>query len=143
LTRGGHSKPHFCVYGLQILIIELQAHSSRAHRRLSQHLLQPPDIDPVPDNVDGKACLKLCGCTCAPITAPYRFTSSRAHCWDREKGRIARDGVFSHVTQLSQRYHVKLEPPLLAALRLHDIDHVIVVFDVLGPQVQQFIDADS
>ncbi len=52
--------------------------------------------------------------------------------------------MFSHVvTQLSQRYHVKREPSLLAALRLHDIDHVIVVFDVLGPQVQQFIDADS
>ena len=43
----------------------------------------------------------------------------------------------------SQRYYVKREPPLRAALRLHDIDHVIVVFDVLEPQVQQFIDADS
>jgi hypothetical protein len=30
--------------------------------------------------------------------------------------------MFSHVTQLSQRYHVKREPPLLAALRLHDIE---------------------
>ena len=51
------------------------------------------------------------------------------------KGRIARDGMFSHVvTQLSQRYHVKREP-LLAALRPHDIDHVIVVFNVLEPQV--------
>jgi hypothetical protein len=52
------------------------------------------------------------------------------------KGRIARDGMFSHVvTQLSQRYHIKREPPLLAALRPHDIDHVIVVFDVLEPPV--------
>ena len=65
---------------------------------------------------------------------PYRFTSFRAHGWDIGKGCIARDGTFSHiVTQLSQRYHVKREPPLLAALRPHDIDHVIVVFDVLEP----------
>jgi hypothetical protein len=91
-----------------------------------------------------KLWLKLCGCTSLPSTAPYRFTSSRARCWDMGKGRIARDGMFSHVvTQLSQRYHIKREPPLRAALRLHDIDHVIVVFDVLEPQVQQFIDADS
>lgn len=67
---------------------------------------------------------------------PYRFTSFRARCWDIGKGRIARNGTFSHVvTQLSQRYHVKREPPLLAALRPHDIDHVIGVFDVLEPQV--------
>jgi len=56
---------------------------------------------------------------------PYRFTSFRAHCWDIGKGRIARDGTFSHiVTQLSQRYHVKREPPLLAARRPHDIDRL-------------------
>ena len=54
---------------------------------------------------------------------PYRFTSFRARCWDIGKGRIARN------------YHVKREPPLLAALRPHDIDHVIGVFDVLEPQV--------
>jgi len=78
------------------------------------------------------------------ITAPHGFTSSQAHCWAIGKGRIVRDGMFSHVVmQLSQRHHIKQEPPLIAALRLHDIDHVIVVFDVLQPQVQQFIDADS
>ena len=37
-------------------------YTSRAHRRESQHLLQPLDINPVPDHVDGKAMrLKLCG----------------------------------------------------------------------------------
>jgi hypothetical protein len=111
---------------------------------VSQPLLQPPDIDPVPDYVDGEAMAETMRVHELADHHPIPLHQLPGPLLDMGKGRIARDGMFSHVvTQLSQRYHIKREPPLRAALRLHDIDHVIVVFDVLEPQVQQFIDADS
>ena len=61
----------------------------------------------------------------------------------REEGRITRDVVASRIiAQLLQRFCIKWDPSLLASLCFHDVDDVVMIFDVSGPQVQQLIDAD-
>ena len=108
------------------------------------YLLQSPDIGPVPHHVNGEAMPEtmrvhvLANHRSMPLhqlPSPLPGYGEGAH---RSRCYV---WLGSHAAQPA--YHVKREPPLLAALRLHDIDHVVVVFDVLGPQVQQFIDPDS
>ena len=94
---------------LQVLVVELQVHGCRAHRSVPQDLLQSPDIDTVPDHVDGVGMPTAMGVHMLADEHPIPLDKLLGPLLGYGKdARFARDVVASHIVAQAANWFVYL-----------------------------------